>query len=103
MKKKHFEKIIFLLIPVLVISLILLYSLIEKNKKMIVGNEESNETSFEKTDSQDSSDPIPLDQVIEEFKEDLNGEDETVNPEDFSDYQEEYIVEVQEDEVVDIH
>ena len=46
--------------------------------------------------------PVPVEQLVEEFNEDLAGTGETVSPEDFSEYQEDYVIEIQEDEVVEI-
>ena len=103
MKKKHFVKILSILLPVLVICLIILISLIKQDQNKEPDQVQIIDQNSENEGSQESNDPIPLDQLIEEFNQELAGDGEEVNPEDFSEYQEEYVVEVQEDEVVDIH
>ena len=47
--------------------------------------------------------PVPVEQLVEEFNEELAETGETVNSDDFSEYQEEYVVEIQEDEVAEIY
>ena len=46
--------------------------------------------------------PASKEQVVKEFEEDANGEDETIDPDDFSDRTDNYEIEVLEDEGVEI-
>lgn len=54
-------------------------------------------------DSAEPEAPATLEQVVEEFNEEFAEDGETVDPETFSEYTEEYEIEIQEDDVVNIN
>jgi|P827metagenome_2_1110787.scaffolds.fasta_scaffold06472_2 hypothetical protein len=80
-----------------ILALILIPSIILLARSAMMKGKEKEDTASE------PEAPATLEQVVEEFNEEFAEDGETVDPDTFSEYVDEYVVEVQEGDVADIN